>query len=85
MAPPVSMRCADPIKAGRGAQRPACLALGMVRGSGHALSVSSQPSFITSPYTFRGGRVALDVAQALVFLHDALGLVHLDVKSPVGV
>jgi hypothetical protein len=29
--------------------------------------------------------VALDVAQALVFLHDALGLVHLDVKSPVGV
>jgi hypothetical protein len=31
-----------------------------------------------------GARVALDVAQALAFLHGGLGLVHFDVKPAVG-
>ena len=31
----------------------------------------------------RGGRVALDVARALTYLHEALGVVHYDVKAAV--
>lgn len=33
--------------------------------------------------TRSGWRVALDVAQALAFLHDGVGVVHFDVKSAV--
>ena len=32
----------------------------------------------------RGGRIALGIGRALAFLHDDLGVVHLDIKSTVG-